>query len=555
VGPTSVDNPPLDPALLELMLDEIGEGIVFVGERQNIVYINRAGREMLRCSRQGDEPPTFAELVKICGFNPLEVVVKDPFRPTTVDTRGEGEFPHDVLGLRKLPRSVWEREVSIFGVPYLLRGKVLESAHNNATAGLLCFTDVRRIYEKEQAISESLSYACHELRTPLTALKNALDLLSGPRLGKLSEKQIHVLDLASRNAERLYKVVNTLVDLSRVETRSLQLAEVDMADILKRGLSVLEDLAQEKKVEIQPQLHGRYPRIVADAARLDQVIHNLVQNAIKFTPEGGRIEVSLEVLSSSILSERFPGNANIIFPEHLAKESLLLSVSDTGAGIPASHLESVFSKFTQAPVSAEDATNRGRGLGLNVVKTLVEAHGGTVWAESEPDRGSRFRVLLPILTREGHFIHQTGIALERVKSRGTALTLAILKITPTLPKPGTQSEVHQETLGLLDWVFAAVKTTVRPRSDQVEILDSAQGKIAVMAETDGENFTALQQRMTATLKQQAQKEGRFLDLRLIWGVSSYPENVTTAEEMVSVAVQATEAPEAEEILLAGSPDH
>jgi hypothetical protein len=330
-------------------------------------------------------------------------------------------------------------------------------------------------------------------------------------------------------------------------TLDLQLEEVDVLEPVQRAMSPLEGLAKEKGIKLQKQLQDEYPKLLADQDRLRQVVYNLVHNAIKFTPEGGNIYVALEVVSSDRLSELLPKNDEIKPKRSLDRESLLLTVADDGEGISPAHLKSIFAKFHQGRGPSADQNTRGRGLGLSIVKTMVEAHGGLVWVESEPGEGSTFRVMLPKLSRKTYLVQSVAARLERVKIVSSSLTLVIFRAVPKIGKP--RSEMQDGNL-MADFLQLAVETgqsTVRLKSDTVEILDSARGVFLLLAELDPKYAPALLGRFTSNLKQQMEEKGLPHAWQLKWGMASYPRDVSTAAEMVATAIQAVSGSAAEVI--------
>jgi signal transduction histidine kinase len=517
---------PAEAVLLRSILEATAEGIVFVNSDRTIGYINQVAREILRCSRQDVPLPTSTELTNLLGFDPLAIAREDSVYP-------------------------WQQEVTIFGVPHVVNARPVFSAPPSSGGTVLCFKDIRETERKERTIAENLSFASHELITPITAIKNALDLLSGQRLGDLNDQQSKFIRLASRNVERLNNVVTAVLDLSQLENKSLalHLEKVNLAAPVGLALATLEGLAQEKGVKLKNQLQDEYPLLLADANRLRQAIYNLVHNAIKFTPEGGNVQVSLEVVDSVTLPERIKKTVETQLPRELASESLLLTVADDGLGIPAAHVKAIFAKFHQGKEPSAEQNMRGRGLGLAIVKTVVEAHGGAVWVESEPGEGSIFRVLLPNLSREAYLIRTAEVSLERVKVMGSALTLVILKVMDVTKEVASEPQMEGEMANLLNLVMPVVQNTVRLSSDRVEILDPVRGVFCLLAEISLENAPALLQRVTSNLRKKAEQNAQILNLQLIWGMASYPKNVSTAEELVAAALKTASGTRAKVIQL------
>jgi signal transduction histidine kinase len=219
-----------------------------------------------------------------------------------------------------------------------------------------------------------LSMVSHELRTPLHAVLGYADLLT---LRPLSEEErVHAVTAIQRNARTQAELIDSLLDLSRIETGKLdlQLGEIDLSAVVSRAAEVARPAADAKKIALEVKLPAGAVRIIGDGTRLQQVVWNLLSNAVKFTHPGGRVE---------LLLDRGDSRTQI-------------RVSDTGQGIRADFLPHVFDRFAQGP-GASTRPDRGLGLGLAIVRELVEAHGGTVTGESAGEgRGSTFTVTLPV---------------------------------------------------------------------------------------------------------------------------------------------------------------
>ncbi len=226
-----------------------------------------------------------------------------------------------------------------------------------------------------RAKSEFLSRMSHELRTPLNAVIGFSELLLERIAGDLTAKQEEFLRDIRDSGTHLLVLINDILDISKIEAGKMELtfAETDLAEVVESALTTLRPLIGQKRLDVSSTLDPRVPVIRADTVRLKQILYNLLSNAVKFTPEGGQIRLE---------AHRINGDVE-------------LAVVDTGPGIAPEDQGKLFQEFTQLQ-AAQQTGQGGTGLGLALVRRLVELHGGRVWVESEVGTGSRFIVRLPI---------------------------------------------------------------------------------------------------------------------------------------------------------------
>ncbi len=238
--------------------------------------------------------------------------------------------------------------------------------------------DHARLYEAaQQAIrtrDDVLGVVAHDLRSPLNTISTSASLLL--RQGQAEERGTKHLELIQRTTERMDHLIQDLLDVSRLEAGSLTLERrsEDVASLVREALESFQTPAQEKKLRLESAVEEGLPPVVADRRRVLQVLSNLLGNAVKFTPPGGRITL---------------GAAR-------TAEDVCFSVSDSGPGIPEEQREHVFDRFWQA----RETAHAGAGLGLAIARGLVEAHGGSIRVESKVGEGSTFRFTLPLATVE-----------------------------------------------------------------------------------------------------------------------------------------------------------
>ena len=227
--------------------------------------------------------------------------------------------------------------------------------------------------------SEFLASMSHELRTPLHTIIGFSQLLAEEDHGSLNEKQHGFLNHVLQDSRHLLELINDILDLSKVEAGELDLTPVafDFTSALEEVLSSLQTVASANMLHIENRSTVSL-LLCAERVRVKEILYNLLSNATKFTLSGGNIWVDAEIDG----------------------EFLSISVTDTGVGIPASEHEAIFSKFVQVGATKKGFRD-GTGLGLSITKRLVELHGGRIWVESEPGKGSRFTFTLPLDSADG----------------------------------------------------------------------------------------------------------------------------------------------------------
>jgi two-component system, sensor histidine kinase and response regulator len=230
----------------------------------------------------------------------------------------------------------------------------------------------RQLEALNEVKSLSISIASHEVRSPLTAIKGYIDNLLEGVAGALPESVRYYLTRIDANIDRVIRLTNVLLDLSRIEAGQmpLDLDVVSIGTLITDVVKDFEPVAKEKAITLQVHNVMDVP-VRADRDKLQQVLQNLIHNALKFTPERGHVIVQSHIT---------------------AQQRVKITVADTGCGIPPALQHKVFEKFQRAPSSVHE----GAGLGLTITKSLVELHGGQIWVESEPGRGSRFSFTLPV---------------------------------------------------------------------------------------------------------------------------------------------------------------
>ncbi|MBI2360340.1 MAG: HAMP domain-containing histidine kinase [Deltaproteobacteria bacterium] len=233
----------------------------------------------------------------------------------------------------------------------------------------------RKLGEIDRMKTDFYSMMSHELRTPLTSIKEATGLLLDGVGGVVTGKQRRLLSILSEESNRLIDLVNSLLDLSKMEAGMMtySLAPISLAPLIQKAMVELGPLAEAKRIRLESKCNHELPAINADGERILQVLRNLIGNALKFTPENGVVTVSAARTDAEVE----------------------VRVIDTGPGIPRESLATIFDKYRQGNIPGSGRI-QGSGLGLAFVRHIITSHGGRVWADSESGQGSTFIFVLPV---------------------------------------------------------------------------------------------------------------------------------------------------------------
>lgn len=242
-------------------------------------------------------------------------------------------------------------------------------------SGLVLFMhDITELKNLDEMKSNFVSNVSHELRTPLTSISGFVSLLLAGRTGELSKSQREYLEIVKQQTGHLTGIIEDLLDLSmmRAGRATHDSRPIDLQELLRTAEAHFKKASADRDVVIRVHERDGIPLVDADPGRITQVLSNIIGNALKFTPPGGLVEITAFDLGSSVQ----------------------VGISDTGSGIPESALPHIFNRFFQAHPA--DSSKSGFGLGLAITREIIEMHGGKIWAESDPGRGSTFYFTLPV---------------------------------------------------------------------------------------------------------------------------------------------------------------
>lgn len=343
----------------EAVLASIEDSLVIFDTQLRVTGINPAARRLFGTDFAGPGDVHCTDIVpdaRVCDL--VRATVRTGQPPAMPDEerilvfKGEGRAAHH-----------------LFSVTAIGSGK-------NLSGAVLLLRDITRLKQVEQLKNDFVMAASHELRTPLTSIGMSVDLLLEHAAGSLTEKDRELLVAAHEEVGRMKSLVSDLLDLSRIEAGRIEMEfePVPVETLFSHVQSVFRSQMDLKDISFLREIDGDEPSVRADANKIAWVLSNLVSNALRYVGRGGRIALRANDDGSWVR----------------------LAVADDGPGIPQEYQSRIFQKFVQVG----DRESEGSGLGLAICKEIVRAHGGTIWVESEPGRGSTFVFTLPKVFRE-----------------------------------------------------------------------------------------------------------------------------------------------------------
>jgi len=331
-------------------LEHLYDPVLVMDSHARIVHLNRAAESIFGVLPHGTKKPVNEHITDRRLARALEQVTQN----RSVEARDD------------------ERAlIALQGRTYRLRANPMRGDDGKDLGSVAVLEDVTQMKEVDRLKNEFIGVASHELRTPVASLLLGTQLLKEGALGELTDSQKQVVDMQIVDLERLSKLMQDLLDVTKLESGSVssRLNPVSVAELVRGPVEGLRTQAESKKIALSDVGTDDAGTVVADRSQIGRVLTNLIANAIRHTPEGGTISI-----------RALPTEDEVTF-----------AVEDTGVGIPPEYLATIFDRFVQVP----GATQGGAGLGLSIAQNIVRAHGGRMWAESRLGQGSRFCFTLP----------------------------------------------------------------------------------------------------------------------------------------------------------------
>lgn len=360
----------------EAMIESIGDGIVATDENGTIVRINGIGEKLLNVAEKEVIGKKVIDSFGIFNEKGEKIVGKK--RPIYVALKDNKQVVNDKYFLKRKDETLFP--VYLSANPVTLNGKII---------GSICiYRDITREKEIDKAKTEFVSIASHQLRTPLTAIKWYTEMLLNEDAGQLTDQQKEYLNEVESSNDRMVELVGKLLNVSRIDlgTFSVEPVPTDLREVAKSVLSELKVGILGKKITVVEDYDPKLPLINLDPKLIRIVFQNLLSNAVKYNSDGGKLTVISRKKGSEVQVE----------------------IADTGYGIPEKDQPKMFTKLFRAD-NVRVKETEGNGLGLYIVKAIVEEAGGKIWFESQENKGTRFFFTLPLsgmVKREG--IKQLG---------------------------------------------------------------------------------------------------------------------------------------------------
>ncbi len=345
---------------LEVMLESMTDGVVMLDQKKHILLTNPSAKTMLGLEK--------------------EIIRADDIISATEGTRLSSVIDN-ICNLKEfnmfaMGEKSFEEELYIEKTKMYLNANVspIKSEGEKIHGIVVILRDVTKKKEIEEAKSNFISTVSHELRTPLTAIQNAISIIE--MAGEVNEQQEKFISIATRNVERLTRLVNEILDFSKLESGKMEMnfSPVDIKALASMSIDNIRNLAGKR--EINENIPDDLPKAYADPGKLDQVFTNILDNAIKYTPDDGKITISARRVNGKDSND----------PDFIE-----VRISDTGIGISPEKKERIFERFERGTLY-----NKGAGLGLAIVKKIIESHNGKIWVESELGKGSTFIFTVPV---------------------------------------------------------------------------------------------------------------------------------------------------------------
>lgn len=477
-----------EKSTMERMVESMAEGVVMINPRNELMAFNPSARRML-------------------GFKPSEEmnwrILQDKLKVFNLDRA--------LLECQSTGQIV-NREVIIPQKhTMILRGDIslVKNTEEELLGTLIILKDITKEKEVDRIKTEFISTVSHELRTPLSITKEGINLVLDRIPGELNEKQEKILSTARGNIDRLSRIINNLLDISKMEAGKLDLKreEVNLIDLARHVTASFEAGFKERGVELKLSASEKEINIYIDADRIVQVFTNLIGNALKFTGKGS-VEVCILDRGKDIQCE----------------------VVDTGAGIAQEDIPKLFSKFQQFG-RVTGSGEKGTGLGLAISKEIIEMHQGKIWAESDPLKATKFIFLLPKYTMETIYREYVHNAMRDAVKKDSKMSLIAVSMEEL---DQLKQGLPEEKMALILRDIEAVLRNSLRRQGDVAFKDLTEAFV-ILADCNKENALRVGGRLEQSLKDYLVSQRLARKVQLRFGYATFPDEAKSGEELITLA--------------------
>ena len=478
----------------ELLLSSIGDALIAVNQEGRIMMINHAAQKMF-------------------GFDPNEVIGRSLFEIAPSEDEKGSSIPFDqrTMSLAISQKTTMHRTAYYFrgdntkftaavtASPIIVEGKTI--------GAIEILRDITKEKEVDRMKTDFISTVSHEIRTPLTTIREGVSQVLDGILGETTQKQKEVFSIVLEDADRLKRIIDNLLDISKIEAGMVDLKRefTDIAGLIQGTTASFSLRAKEKGLKINTLLPNQKIKSFIDKDRIIQVFTNLIGNALKFTRTG---EINISLIDK--------------------EKEIECSVSDTGGGIAKEDLPRVFSKFQQFGRTYGPG-EKGTGLGLSITKGIIELHKGKIRVTSELDQGSKFTFTLPKYTTPELLKECLGAGLKRMTKEDNALSLFVFKIKGF--SVILQKTSQEEARRVLEELEMLVKSKTRRETDIV--LENDQTILMLLIGIKKEAAEIILARIREGFENYFSKKGWGKEVKIGYETASFPEDGKTADELIA----------------------
>ena len=493
--------------------DAISDAIFIVNTDHTIIKGNKALFEMLGVKSEDVIGKTCHEVM-----HKLHKPWPDcPLEKTKLDSRPhteEVEDPEIGPSLLISTSPIFDDKGKLFGAVHISRNiterKRTERDLKEAKEGLEKTN--KELRKLDQLKSDFISTVSHELRTPLAIIKEGINLILDKIPGDINEKQFKILDVSRHNIDRLARIINSLLDISKIEAGKVELkkAFVSISDVINQVISAFANKIKQKELELRLDIDSQTDKIYVDADRIAQVVTNLLDNAIKFTDKG-YIQISCKD----------------------KKDFIECSVADTGTGISKDDLPKVFDKFQQFGRVA-GAGDKGTGLGLSIAKNILDMHNGSITIESELGKGTKFTFKLHKYTPENLFNKSAKDAIREAGKNG--LSVSIIMVSSEISKVAEGEVSIRKMHEAMAEVGRLVKSTLNRGGD--DVVRNEGDILVILTDCDKQNSLRVRNKVEGIMQKYLSDHEMAGIIKLRFGCATYPEDATDEMNLVLKAKNA-----------------